>query len=63
MLEYQLKQLIKSRPEIKLVTNRGLETEDRKVVFYAKDLLSRFPNLMDDPEVEKTTKKKKLKAS
>lgn len=37
MLEYQLKQLIKSRPEIKLVTNRGLETEDRKVVFYAED--------------------------
>lgn len=70
MLEYQLKKLIESRPEIELLTNRGLETKDRKVIFYAKGLLDRFPNLMksetkseEKPKPKTKSKKKKSKAS
>ena len=37
--------LINSNPQITMVTERGLETADRKVVFLAKDLDKRYPEL------------------
>ena len=40
-----LKIFIKNNPQIVMVTNRGLETADRKVVFIAKDLDKRYPEL------------------
>ena len=48
LLEQNLKQFIKTRPDIVYITNRGLETVDRKVVFIAKNLLKRYPNLKDE---------------
>lgn len=40
-----LKEYIKNHPEIAFITNRGLETSDHKVIFIAKNLWRRFPEL------------------
>lgn len=42
-----IKKFIANNPQIVMVTNRGLETIDRKVVFIAKDLDSRYPELKE----------------
>lgn len=36
---------IENNPQITMVTSRGLETTNRKVVFIAKDLDKRYPEL------------------
>lgn len=41
----QIKNLISNNPQIVMVTDRGLEDKDRNVIFIAKDLDSRYPEL------------------
>lgn len=45
MFVEELKILIKNNPEIVTVTNRGLENKDSKVIFVARNLLDRYPEL------------------
>lgn len=45
MFVEQIKNLISNNPQIVMVTNRGLEDKDRNVIFIAKDLDSRYPEL------------------
>ena len=49
----QIKNLISNNPQIVMVTERGLEDKDRNVIFIAKDLDSRYPELKSifEPEV------------
>lgn len=49
----QIKNLISNNPQIVMVTDRGLEDKDRNVIFIAKDLDSRYPELKSifEPEV------------
>jgi len=59
-----IKQFIANNPQIVMVTERGLETADRKVVFIAKDLDKRYPELKilfgqdikSKPKIIETTK-------
>lgn len=63
----ELKILIKNNPEIVTVTNRGLENKDGKVIFIAKKLLDRYPELQQcfvKEKIElKSNKKNKNKVS
>lgn len=58
MFEEQLLEYIKIHPEIKKITNRGLETIDNKVVFVAKNLLDRYPKLKEYFQTKKIKKTK-----
>lgn len=58
MFEEQLLEYIKIHPEIKKITNRGLETIDNKVVFAAKNLLDRYPKLKEYFQTKKIKKTK-----
>lgn len=42
-----LKTFIKNNPEVYMVTNRGLESITNKVIFSAKDLDTRYPELKE----------------
>lgn len=57
----QLKTLISNNPQIVMVTNRGLEDKDRNVIFIAKDLDSRYPELKSLFKSEAKPKKSKKK--
>ena len=57
----QLKTLISNNPQIVMVTNRGLEDKDRNVIFIAKDLDSRYPELKSLFKSETKPKKNKKK--
>lgn len=63
MFEQQLLDYIKIHPEIKKVTNRGLETEDNKVIFIGKNLLDRYPKLEKYFKMKNKEKIKKNKPS
>lgn len=67
MFVEELKILIKNNPEIVSVTNRGLENKDSKVIFVARNLLDRYPELQQcfiKEKIElKTNKKGKNKVS
>ena len=45
MFVQELKTFILNNPQIVMVTDRGLEDKDRRVIFSAKDLATRHPEL------------------
>lgn len=61
MFVEELKILIKNNPEIVSITNRGLENKDNKVIFIARNLLDRYPELQQCFIKEKTELKSNKK--
>lgn len=63
MLEEYLERLIKSNPIITRITNRGLETDEGKCFFVARNLRDRCPKLVKLLEPQEKSKSKKNKTS